>query len=157
MVVDSSRVDVGRTAVDDDSAGEGEEQAEVEDMVCVRGIVSYGTGRTVWSPEISYFCKGMMDVLVEGALATPPADVAHFPSPARPNRAKQLIKNHTIAAAATSHPSLQPSPQGTEIRQRVSTIHVTIYESMYHRPNLLHITSQNTGAGDKTADSGNQP
>lgn len=47
MMVDSSRVDVGRTAADeDDSEGEGEEQAEVEDMRCVRGIVPYGTGRT---------------------------------------------------------------------------------------------------------------
>jgi len=39
MVVDSSRVDVGRTVADEeDSAGEGEEYAEVEDMKCVRVV-----------------------------------------------------------------------------------------------------------------------
>jgi hypothetical protein len=48
MMVDSSRVDVGRTvAGEDDSEGEGEEQAEVEDMKCMRGIVLCRAGRTV--------------------------------------------------------------------------------------------------------------
>jgi len=91
MMVDSSRVDVGRTAAgEDDSEGEGEEQAEVEDMKCVRGIVSYGIGRTAWSRETNYFCKGMMDVLVEGALATPPVDVELFP-----HRPYQIGPNNT--------------------------------------------------------------
>jgi hypothetical protein len=36
---------------DDDSEGEGEEQAELEDMMCVRGIVSSGTGKADWSEE----------------------------------------------------------------------------------------------------------
>jgi hypothetical protein len=82
MTEESSRVDVGRTVAeeDGDSAGEGEEYAEVDDMMSVRGIVSYGIGRAVRSQERSYFCKGgMMDVLVEGALATPSANVEHFP------------------------------------------------------------------------------
>lgn len=36
---------------DDDSEGEGEEQAEVEDMMCVRGIVSSESGKADWSQE----------------------------------------------------------------------------------------------------------
>lgn len=54
---ESSRVDVGRTVADDDSEGEGEEKAEVEDMMCVRGVVSCETGRAVRNQETSYFCK----------------------------------------------------------------------------------------------------
>ena len=75
-------------------------------MKCVRGTVSYGTEKTVWSLEISYFCKEMMDVLVEGALATPPVDVEHFPLLAIPNRAKQSREKNIICVttAATSHP-----------------------------------------------------
>jgi hypothetical protein len=42
---ESSRVDVGRTAADVVIRREGEEYAEVEDMMCVRGTVSYGTGK----------------------------------------------------------------------------------------------------------------
>jgi hypothetical protein len=57
MMEESSRVDVGRTVADDDSEGEGEEKAEVEDMICVRGIVSCETGRAVRNQETSYFCK----------------------------------------------------------------------------------------------------
>lgn len=41
-------------------------------------------------------------MLVEGALATPSADVEHFPSQAIPNTAKQFIRL-TATAAATSH------------------------------------------------------
>lgn len=90
---------MGRTVADVDSEGEGEEYAEVEDMECVRGIVSCVSGRAGWSDETSYFCKGMMDALVEGALATPSADVElHFLPPVNPNRAKQ-----SKPAAATSH------------------------------------------------------
>jgi hypothetical protein len=60
-MVDSSRVDVGRTvAKEGDAGGEGEELAEakLEDMMCVRGAVSCESGRTVWIVEGSYFCKG---------------------------------------------------------------------------------------------------
>ena len=43
--------------------------------------------------KISYFCKkGMMDVLVEGALTTPSAYVEHFlSSQAMPNIVKQPL------------------------------------------------------------------
>ena len=47
------------------------------------------TGRTVL--KTSYFCKEMMDVLVEGALATPSANVEHFPLLMLPNRDKQSV------------------------------------------------------------------
>jgi hypothetical protein len=41
----------------DDSEGEGEEKAEVEDMMWLRGIVSCEIGRAVWNQKTSYFCK----------------------------------------------------------------------------------------------------
>jgi len=68
-------------------------------MKCVRGTISYGTERTAWDQETSYFCKKMMDVLVEGALATPSADVEHFPCWRYQIEPNNLIR---FAAAATS-------------------------------------------------------
>ena len=49
----SSRVDVGHTVAkeDDDLEGESEEQAEVEDMMCVRGIVLSESGKADQSQE----------------------------------------------------------------------------------------------------------
>jgi hypothetical protein len=54
MTEESSRVTDG----DDDSAGEGEEYAEVEDMGACVESVSNGTGRTALSGGRSYFCRG---------------------------------------------------------------------------------------------------
>jgi hypothetical protein len=129
MTEESSRVDVGRTVAeeDGDSAGEGEEYAEVDDMMSVRGIVSYGIGKAVRSQERSYFCKeGVMDVLVEGALATPSANVEHFSSPAIPNRAKQS----EVIAAATSHTNKRLASNHTRLKSIKGYPGLTLHKSM---------------------------
>jgi len=59
MMVDSSRVDVGRTAAGEDgSEGEGEEQAEVEDMKCARGMCSMGLGEPPGVGKQTTFVRG---------------------------------------------------------------------------------------------------
>lgn len=91
-MVDSSRVDVGRTVAEEgDAGGEGEElaEAELEDMMCVRGTVSYVARRTVWIPEGSYFCKGDDGCVGRRSVGHATCRRGTFPLPVQPNKAKQ--------------------------------------------------------------------
>ena len=139
-MVDSSRVDVGRTVAEEgDAGGEGEElaEAESEDMMCVRGTVSYELGEPSGSWKEATFVRGMMDVLVEGALATQPADVEPFPCQSNqtgPNSGTGRYSHRCCGHVAPpepqcSRPSLKSCPtNGPKPTERSSSSHHLIHE-----------------------------
>ena len=64
-----------------------------------------GPGEPPGIKEQATFCKEMMDVLVEGALATPSADVEHFPC-----RLSQIGPNNLIRLPLRPRRTLADDP-----------------------------------------------